>query len=292
MTGGAVTALAPGPACDLVPCSRFGISALTEAYNQTRVDYLIPMPMNAERLREYIAVYDVDLDRSLVAVDGERILGLGMLGRRSDRAWITRLGVLPTRRRRGVGETIVQALLAEADAAGCRRVALEVIVRNDPAYALFVKCGFAAQRELVVLRRPPLPAAGAPAAAPAEVRWLSPATAMRLLRQGGAPPPWTNAVETFEHAGDTIGLRVGLADGGAGALVCRRQRYYLSHLVIHTEAGDPATVGSALLGTLHAAFPDLDTHAENLVTTDPHLDAFRAAGYIESFRRVEMVRMA
>ena len=53
----------------LIPTNQFSVEELTEAYNQTRVDYMVPMPMNATRLREYIHVYDVDLAQSLVAVD-------------------------------------------------------------------------------------------------------------------------------------------------------------------------------------------------------------------------------
>ncbi len=41
------------------PASAFPLEALTDAYNQTRIDYIIPMPMNVTRLREYIHNYDV-----------------------------------------------------------------------------------------------------------------------------------------------------------------------------------------------------------------------------------------
>ncbi|HFE66247.1 MAG TPA: hypothetical protein ENJ93_03205 [Chloroflexi bacterium] len=53
---------------DLVPASKFTYEELTHAYNQTRVDYLVPMPMNVARLKEYARVYDVDLDSSVVVV--------------------------------------------------------------------------------------------------------------------------------------------------------------------------------------------------------------------------------
>lgn len=292
-------AFAPGPDFDLVACRHFTIAQLTEAYNHTRVDYLVPMPMNAERLAEYIALYDVDLDRSYVAVDGDRVLGLGMLGVRSGHAWITRLGVLPDRRRRGVGEAIVRALLAEVDDLGIDHVMLEVIVNNAPAYALFVKCGFAARCEYLVLRRPPGPVrvpagSSSPPAlstAPAAVMdWLDVAGALRLVAEDSRRQPWTNEIPTFAHAGDALGLRLTLPDGSCGWLVCRRQRFYLSHIVVVTEMGPPADVGSALLAALHGAFPDLDTYAENVATDDPHLPAFTALGYIESFRRIEMER--
>ena len=76
----------------LLPASAFTYEELTAAYNHTRVDYIVPMPMNAARLREYVETYDIDMNASVVAVDGTEILGLSMLGLRADRAWITRLG--------------------------------------------------------------------------------------------------------------------------------------------------------------------------------------------------------
>ena len=54
------------------------------------------MPMTARRLHDYVQVYDIDLDASAVALDGDEMLGLCMLGVRAERAWITRLGVLPS----------------------------------------------------------------------------------------------------------------------------------------------------------------------------------------------------
>ena len=77
----------------LLPASDFTLDELTQAYNQTRTDYLIPMPMNPDRLNEYITLYDVDLHNSRVAVIGETIVGLAMLGRRDDQGWVTRLAV-------------------------------------------------------------------------------------------------------------------------------------------------------------------------------------------------------
>jgi hypothetical protein len=75
---------------DLIPASAFSYEELTDAYNHTRIDYLVPMPMNAARLHEYVQIYDVDLGSSIVAVDGNEILGLAMLGVRERRGWITR----------------------------------------------------------------------------------------------------------------------------------------------------------------------------------------------------------
>ena len=38
---------------EIIPAAQFTIQELTDLYNQTRVDYLVPMPMSADRLAEY-----------------------------------------------------------------------------------------------------------------------------------------------------------------------------------------------------------------------------------------------
>jgi ribosomal protein S18 acetylase RimI-like enzyme len=115
---------------DVISANQFSYEQLTEAYNQTRVDYLVPMPMNVARLREYSRVYDISLDHSCVAVDQETMLGLGMLGVRHNRAWITRLGVLPNGRRKGTGARIMETLIEQANNDQLGYVWLEVIKGN------------------------------------------------------------------------------------------------------------------------------------------------------------------
>ncbi len=90
---------------EIIPADNFTIHELVDLYNQTRVDYLVPMPMNEERLAEYIHTFDIDLHASGVArTDDGQVLGLSMLGARPPWAWITRLGVIlyyPSQRCRG-----------------------------------------------------------------------------------------------------------------------------------------------------------------------------------------------
>ena len=52
---------------ELIPAERFSLEELTDLYNQTRVDYLVPMPMNASRLGDYVHDFDIDLAQSCVA---------------------------------------------------------------------------------------------------------------------------------------------------------------------------------------------------------------------------------
>jgi ribosomal protein S18 acetylase RimI-like enzyme len=277
----------PEDAIRIAPASAFSLEQLTAAYNHTRVDYLVPMPMNTARLAEYIRVYDVDMQRSVVGLDGDRILGLGMLGVRPGRTWITRLGVLPSTRRHGIGETLMRELLAAAHHLAIDFTVLEVIKHNTPAHQLFLKLGFYETCELLVLRRPP----GAPALAPSgQARWLDRAEALARLRTRGQPIAWTNETESLSNVVNLQGFQATLPDGESGWLVFERQKFILSRICLQADRGDPARVGRELLAHLYQHYPDLDTHTENIPVDDAHLRAFLEAGFVESFRRIEMQR--
>jgi len=271
----------------LIPASRFGYEQLTAIYNQTRVDYMVPMPMNAARLAEYVNTYDVDLDRSVVATtqDGE-MLGVNMLGLREDRAWITRLGVIPNTRRGGVGQALMESLMEQAARLSIKFAMLEVIKNNTPAHQLFLKLGFYEVGELLVLRRSPFTQPVDPIVADAER--MDRTDSLVLVGRDRGTQPWTNQSESLFNAFEVSGLRLTLADGSRGWMVYQRQKFLLTRFAFKTEVGDPATVAYALLSHLHHQYPRLDTQVENMQINDPHLPAFYKMGYIESFRRIEM----
>ena len=271
----------------LIPASHFNYEQLTAIYNQTRVDYMIPMPMNAARLAEYVETYDVDLNRSLVAATREgEMLGVAMLGVRQDRTWLTRLGVIPNTRRNGVGYALVGNLFKQAADLQINFIMLEVIKNNIPAHQLFLKFGFREIGELLVLRRSPQTPPPDPIVADAQR--LDRAEALVLVGHNRGTQPWTNQSESLINANEVSGLRLTLADGSRGWLVYQRQKFLLTRFAFKTEVGDPATVAYALLSHLHSQYPRLDTQIENIQINDPHLLAFYKMGYVESFRRIEM----
>jgi ribosomal protein S18 acetylase RimI-like enzyme len=274
-------------ALKLMPVSQFTDEQLASIYNQTRVDYMVPMPMNAARLGEYIKTYDVSREHSLVAQtqDGE-MLGVNMLGLREDRAWITRLGVIPNTRRNRVGQTLMEKLMEQAARLSINFVMLEVIKNNTPAYQLFLKLGFYEVGELLVLRRSPFTPPVDPIVADAQR--LDRTDSLVLVGHDRGTQPWTNQSESLFNAFEVSGLRLTLADGSRGWLVYQRQKFLLTRFAFKTEVGDPATVAYALLSHLHNQYPRLDTQIENIQINDPHLPAFYKMGYVESFRRIEM----
>ncbi|MBN8582121.1 MAG: GNAT family N-acetyltransferase [Anaerolineae bacterium] len=275
-------------AIQLIPASQFSIDELTAIYNQTRVDYMIPMPMNAARLREYVETYDVDLNRSLVAVEAGEKRGVAMLGVRADRTWITRLGVLPSTRRGGVGEALMRGLLAQSQDLKINFSMLEVIKNNVPAHQLFLKLGFYEVGELLVLRRSPANLQIEPVIA--DARRLERYEALDLVSDDRGTQPWTNQSESMSHVEDVFGMHLTLADGSSGWIVYQRQKFLLSRFIYKTENGDPAKMAYAFLSHLHHQYPRLDTHIENVQANDLHLPGFMKMGYVESFRRIEMWR--
>lgn len=278
----------PSAPFDVIPASAFSYEELTEAYNKTRVDYIVPMPMNVSKLREYVETYDVDMTASAVAVDGNEVLGLAMLGVREKRAWITRLGVIRSNRKRGTGEGLVNYLIAQALEHEAAHIIIEVIENNTPAYNLFTKKGFQKTRDLLVLRRPP---ADLPAADDlnVDIQTLNYHDSLAQLKTRRSLPSWIDEYESLNKAGNLAGLWVSLPDGSRGWLVYQNTVFQLGRLVLQTEAGDPIRVGQALLYHLHARHPVQDTKTENLPVDDPHWPAFKNNGYLVTFRRNEMI---
>ena len=277
---------------EIIPADHFTIQELTDLYNQTRVDYLVPMPMNADRLSEYVHDFDVDLHQSCVARDTDgQVLGLSMLGFRDKTAWITRLGVLPTSRRTGAGSKLMEHMLMNADRLGIQGTDLEVIKNNEPAYQLFLKKGFVEKDTYLVMRHAPRPMT---IPKQGEVTWLNFHEALEKLEAYPQHLTWINALESMRNSPNTEGLHIRLANGGSGWLVYRNTKFTLrstlSHLIIHTEQGQAEEIGTQLLSRLHTQYPHHDTYAENIHEADPHLPAFHALGYFTNFSRIEMRR--
>jgi ribosomal-protein-alanine N-acetyltransferase len=78
----------------------------------------------------------------LVARDGEDIVGYAGLSVNDGEAWVQNLAVRADRQREGIGATLFEALLAEADRRGARAVLLEVAVDNAAAQHLYDRYGF------------------------------------------------------------------------------------------------------------------------------------------------------
>jgi len=274
-----------------VLASQYSYDQLADIYNQARVDYIVPMPMNGKRMAEYVRDYDIDLNASAVALNSEnQELGVCMLGIRADRAWITRLGVIPERRGRHIGQFLTELMLENAKALGARRVQLEVIKGNEPATRLFYKLGFEPVRDLMVVRRPP----GAPSEqlniASAEIEPLDSAQIAALLHEYEQTQhaAWTEEAISLRNSGNLRGFYAALPNAERGWLIFQRLPFQLTHFVFGGALSEP--VVQALLYHLHKTHSAQDTKVENLPTDHPAWRVMQRFGYLEVFERIEMYR--
>jgi len=270
--------------------SNYDFEQLAAIYNEARTDYIVPMPMNAPRMEAYIREHDIDLDASVVLLNpSNEPIGVGMLGVRDRRGWITRLGVLPNCRGYKGGEFMMRRLIEHGQMRGVKWIQLEVIEGNEPAHRLFLKLGFAPTRELLVIRRPPgMPRADLPYP-DARMTVLTPDEVMGCLAHRPPGASWIEETPSLLKAGKLKGLHVELPTGQGGWLVYQASLFQLAHFVLNLPDDSAEEAAYALLYALHQQHPKQDTKVENIPTGDIPWHIFQALGYVEAFRRIEMV---
>lgn len=253
------------------------------------------MPMTPARLKEYVDTYDVNLPASCVVIDGdepELIMGLGMLGVRENRSWITRVGVLPYTRKLGAGSDILKELIATSEKLGVEFTWLEVISGNEPAHRLFIRNRFKQTRELMVLRRPPGTKIEDEAELPTPntIETIDRSEAINQMVFEDGLPNWLNQPETFKNVAKLEVRKLIFANGWEGWAFYEKTPLQLKRVFVQVLSGPSEKVTARVLAWLHREFPMPDAVCENFEVHDPRIQGYLRVGYFESFRRVEMVR--
>jgi ribosomal protein S18 acetylase RimI-like enzyme len=178
----------------LVPADSIELDALVGLFNEAYSDYAVPLQLDRASLEFTADVCDIDLGASRVALEDGEPAAFAYLALRGAEGWIGGMGTVPGRRRRGLGEAALRAVLSEAAARGAGSVRLEVIQENHAARGLYAKLGFEHARDLGVWTLESAPsrlAAANPAAFEDAHAWIE---ANRRARE-----PWQRADETVEH---------------------------------------------------------------------------------------------
>jgi ribosomal protein S18 acetylase RimI-like enzyme len=262
-------------AVDLRPSNDFSLAELAALFTAAYHGYFIPFALDEAQLRYMVEVFDLDLSRSLVAVERRQPVGLANLGRRGARTWLGGIGVVPDHRGSGVGESLTRRLLDQAREAGAREMALEVIVENAPAIALYEKLGFVRTRELEVLSL-----AAATEHSDGQETELEAALKVVAAARSG-PEPWQRADETVANLarrGSTP--RALIVDGAAAVFSQDGDRVNLLQ-----AAGDAVGLG-ALVAALRARGT---VSALNFPAGEPVATTLRDAGAEVRLRQYEMV---
>jgi ribosomal protein S18 acetylase RimI-like enzyme len=126
----------------LVPADTLSHAELAALFTRGYEGYYVPVQVDEAVMRYMIESWDIDLARSRVAAD----VGLCNLGIRGERGWIGGIAVVPSARRRGIGRTLMESVLALAPPT----VTLEVLEQNEPAIRLYEELGFERTRILEV----------------------------------------------------------------------------------------------------------------------------------------------
>ena len=260
---------------EFLESSDFSLAELAPVFTASYEGYFIPFAVDETQLGYMVEVFDLDLSRSLVAVERERPVGLANLGRRGERTWLGGVGVVLGRRGSGIGESLTRLLLDQAREAGAREMALEVIVENAPAIALYEKLGFARTRELEVLSL----AAQTGHSEACETDFREGLRVVAAVRSG--PEPWQRADETVVNLARRGSTPRSITVDGATAVFTQDG----DRVSLLQAAGDAAGLG-ALAAALRSRG---DVSALNFPTGGPVATALRSAGATVRLRQYEMV---
>lgn len=133
------------------PVSEVSRGDLVRAVNAAYADYYVSIYLTPDSFERLLERESVRLSASAVALEGRKIVGMGLLGVRGRRGWIGGMGVLPRYRDRGIGRRLMERLIEQAREADLDTVQLEVITQNERAYHLYQSLGFETIRRLLVL---------------------------------------------------------------------------------------------------------------------------------------------
>ncbi|MFT5194627.1 MAG: GNAT superfamily N-acetyltransferase [Cellvibrionaceae bacterium] len=275
-----------------LPASRYSIEELTDAYNAARADYVIPMPMSPSQFSEYIDVYDLNLSASCVVVDTvmAQIVGLGLLGVRSGRCWISRFGVIPTWRSSNIGRMIIEQLTQSARQYGANEITMEMIETYDEGIALAEELGFVAGSRLIVGRRPPETTLHGRPSKLEGVTHVQGKEVLEWLRERKGHFDWHNDLATYQHVTERLeGIEYykerknGLVHG---RVIFEDRKLQLSRITVQVLVGNVVDVTQGMLNLLHVLYPQRDAQVENISADDPRWEGHQSAGYFNSFCRI------
>ena len=272
--------------------SEIDFEDFTAAFNLAYSDYFTPIVMTPTSFRYLMERDDLSFDASVAALDGDAVVGTGLLGIRGSAGWIGGMGVIPGRRRQGIGRQMMQYLLDRARDEDLSEVSLEVIEANKGAHALYLEMGFEPVRYLLILERHPETSVPATDSIYTAAKQPVDLLLAHYDRFHDVPNCWQRARPSLEslasHIEGWAALRqeqpVGYALGWADSVEVR-----LIDLAAAT-APDRVHIATALLAYLHRQYPHAYGAIYNISDDDPLLPAFEAVGYSVSFRQIEMRR--
>ncbi len=273
------------------PIASVNFHEFTHAFNRAYRDYHVPIVMTVEAFQALIDRDDLDLDASVVAIDGDTIIGTGMLGIRGDMGWIGGMGVIPEWRRQGIGREMMRYLIERARENGLATLHLEVIETNHGAHALYRQLGFTQTRMLHILNRQPHTLPDLHAALT-----ITDADAADTLAYyptfHDTPNCWQRGSRSLAGlASHAQGIQARAENGVIGYALGWFEPYEIriADLATAPDQDIPrADIAAALIHHLHQRYPRARGNVYNVAEDDPAFFAYRHTGYTTDYRQIEM----
>jgi ribosomal protein S18 acetylase RimI-like enzyme len=128
-----------------------GVEEMHMAFLEAFFDYSVQIDMPLERFQSFLASNGFVPGLSVGAFEGEKLCGFIFNGVRQWQGVLTAYdggtGVVPSHRKQGLTTNMFETLKELLRGRGVQQYLLEVIQTNIPAYNLYLKMGFAINRE-------------------------------------------------------------------------------------------------------------------------------------------------
>jgi ribosomal protein S18 acetylase RimI-like enzyme len=92
-------------------------------------------------------------DLLLVAIQSNSVVGSIMAGYDGHRGWISRIAVLKSRRRQGIGEALIHEAEKRLAVLGCIKVNLQVVASNATVLGFYRSIGYQVEERVSMTKR-------------------------------------------------------------------------------------------------------------------------------------------
>jgi len=266
------------------PAREFAADLLSGVMDRAFSDYIAGHEeMTPEVFAHFLWKEGIHLAASCVALIDDHPLGIAMMARRGPRSRLAAMAVEPDGRRRGLGATMLDAILEDEARRGQCEMVLECFEENHPAIALYNSRGFEVTQRLYGYSGGSLPAGdtdGLEAVDPVRV-------AAVMMAHGGPELSWqTSAPALFHYAPPDMAFR----RGAAWAIVTLPDdtRLTLRALVVETEHRGRGQA-TRMLSALAARYPEREWNTIQVCPEGVGRTFFERRGFErDSLHQVEM----
>lgn len=137
----------------ILKCTDVDKDLVYQAFDEGFSDYMIKIKLDKDVFfKHFFEIEGNELELSYIAVEEGRAVGICLGGmKRNESRKTLRCGgmsVVPSHRRMGIGQMLMDHHLQLAKDLGCEQAFLEVIYHNEPAYKMYEKLGYERNYEL------------------------------------------------------------------------------------------------------------------------------------------------